>query len=352
MALGNAGGDIILTNNSMVKFTKRRTTTSCWERVITTGAVVGAVMLVASSVGVFQANNKDCSDFPLAVQKSENGNTKTSSTNDYSLALQESFGFFDDVDAQRWARLKKRFQHTRPNMNKSRGIQYKQHANHAEYFWMENYDPEFSCENELKLGKIADGGKWVCDPHRILAKKDESECLVYSVGSRGDFTFEEDVLKHVSNKCDIHTFDRDAYAFNKNFTDLGIKAGVNFHHTSLGPPTEKVPNGKRFKDIIPDLKHQGRTVDIMKIDCEGCEWDQFGEWFADWKEHNLTVRMLLIEVHQSRLPETPDFFAKMLELGYVIYHKEANTLNPKCFEYAFLLLDTAFQKKQEEKVSF
>ena len=36
----------------------------------------------------------------------------------------------------------------------------------------------------------------------------ESEpCLIYSVGSRGDFSFEEAVRKDVSKHCEVHTFD-------------------------------------------------------------------------------------------------------------------------------------------------
>lgn len=47
-----------------------------------------------------------------------------------------------------------------------------------------------------------------------------------------------------------------------------------------------------------EMPQGGTTVDIMKIDhCEGCEWEQFQDWFDDWKKMNLTVRILLLGVH-------------------------------------------------------
>ena len=83
-----------------------------------------------------------------------------------------------------------------------------------------------------------------------------------------------------------------------------------------------------------EMPQGGTTVDIMKIDhCEGCEWEQFHDWFDDWKEMNLTVRILLLLrciAKKSPLLQTPDFFAKMCcwEVGlFHFYHKEANTLN-------------------------
>lgn len=257
-----------------------------------------------------------------------------------SLASKESLGFFADISDEGWKLLKDRFQKSRPNEYRGSRKIYREHANHANYFWQENYDPEFTCLHESKFGGLGDGGKWICDPHRI----DKDNCLVYSVGSHGDFSFESSVLREVSEKCEIHTFDRDKHFNKKHFDVLAKEAGVEFHHVMIGEPTEKHPNGKRFREIFKDLKHEGKIIDVMKIDCEGCEWQQYKEWIEDFREAKVVVRQVLLELHHSPLPNVADFFHSMWDMGYVIFHKEANFLNPYCVEVAFVLLDKEFQK--------
>ena len=298
--------------------------------------VIKAVVLVVMGANLNQLfNASEESKLPFDLPVTANA--------DYSFATRESLGFFSDISNDAWKILKGRFQRSQPNtVAKARGYKkiYKEHANHPNYFWQENYDPEFTCPFEEKFGGLGDGGKWVCDHHRIS----KTDCLVYSIGSHGDFTFETDVFNKISKSCEIHTFDRDDHFNNKNFPELAKKAGVEFHHTMLGEPTKKYLNAKRFKKIIPDLKHEGRTIDLLKIDCEGCEWDQYLQWIEDFKETGVTVRQILIEVHDSPLPMVADFFTKMLEYGFVIFHKEANFLNANCVEFGFVLLDKEFQK--------
>ena len=86
----------------------------------------------------------------------------------------------------------------------------------------------------------------------------------YSIGSRGYFSYETGILNGISSKCEIHAFDRDDAAFGINSVELGKQAGVQFHHTSLGSATKEVPNGKRFREIGPNLKHEGKTIDVQR----------------------------------------------------------------------------------------
>jgi hypothetical protein len=67
-----------------------------------------------------------------------------------------------------------------------------------------------------------------------------------------------------------------------------------------------------------EMPQGGTTVDIMKIDhCEGCEWEQFQDWFDDWKKMNLTVRILLLGVHSQEVTSSSNtrLFCQNVLLG-------------------------------------
>ena len=122
-----------------------------------------------------------------------------SSPADYQLAFNESAGYFDDIRESDWNLIKARMDNT-PNC--ANGCEPLEPA----AWYQQNWEPAISCQHERRIGSWGDGGKWVCDPHRIL-KKSTKSCLVYSVGSNNDFGFEEKILTDISPDCVIHTFD-------------------------------------------------------------------------------------------------------------------------------------------------
>ena len=126
-------------------------------------------------------------------------------SNDFHIAKRESLGFFDDIPSRTWDRMKEKVKDMSPNFNtfylpfkEGRSWRAKLPGN----FYQNNYEPDFVCQHERRIGKLGDGGKWICDPHRISYQKD---CLVYSVGSNNDFSFEEAVLDKIGHHCEIHT---------------------------------------------------------------------------------------------------------------------------------------------------
>ena len=61
------------------------------------------------------------------------------------------------------------------------------------------------CPAKEKLGvvpRLGDNGKWTCGVQSLLQREG---CVVYSFGSNGDTSFEEDVLR--KTVCAVHTFD-------------------------------------------------------------------------------------------------------------------------------------------------
>eukprot|EP00438_Fugacium_kawagutii_P000012 Skav224856 [mRNA] locus=scaffold322:137844:138605:+ [translate_table: standard] len=216
------------------------------------------------------------------------------------------------------------------------GINRQNVRNDVRRWWYHNFDPNFNCDFARRLGRYGDGGKWVCDPHRLTLKALFGPgCLVYSVGSNGDISFETAVHRSISPLCEIHTFDLNPWSY---YTNSKMPDFMHFHNQQIGAN----PPAKSFPEIVNELQHSGRTIDIFKIDCEGCEWDMFQSWF----DAGVDIRMILIELHACRAPDkVHSFFSLLHSKGYAIYRKEPNTIGCRggcCQEYAFIKLHPDF----------
>ena len=48
-------------------------------------------------------------------------------------------------------------------------------------------------------------------------------------------------------------------------------------------------NMKTFKEMMLELKHKHKMVNLMKIDCEKYEYEQFRQWLQGWKYLGVVV---------------------------------------------------------------
>lgn len=194
------------------------------------------------------------------------------------------------------------------------------------------YDPfvmSVSCPAMEKVGNDVDGGKWTCGARNL----NQANCLVYSFGSRDDFSFEGGVLA-LSPTCEIHTFDPTLDKAPQNKPRV-----VHFHSVGVGAVDGAAShNGRNFSaksyaSILRMLGHDGRVADILKIDVEGYE---FGVMQSIVKEvpRTLWPRQVLMEIHVWRgTVERP--LAKLFELfklmecaGYRAFSREPNMNDP------------------------
>jgi hypothetical protein len=157
-------------------------------------------------------------------------------------------------------------------------------------YFVDNYYPLFTCPHQERVGGIGDGPKWVCDPLRLkhvsrqprrfgdgggvgeVALR-EDKCLIYSIGSNGDFSFEDALVNMLgAGTCEIHVFD-----MSRDYTrpNDATNKDIHFHHWGLSSSYSSV--GKNDKDTFMTLQeslqklgHVNRTIDIFKIDCETC----------------------------------------------------------------------------------
>jgi len=222
-------------------------------------------------------------------------------------------------------------------------------VNSAKAFYQQNYEPNFSCPFERRIGNLGDGGKWICDPHRTkhMATK-YNDCLIYSIGSQGDFSFEVALQKYLNNGslCEVHIFDWGNY-------ESKMPKGLNLHYHKWGlkgtNDTISGDEGQSFEprqyytlaEIVKQLGHERRrAIDIFKIDCEGCEWDTVQDWMGPSIP---IIHQIQVEVHKMPHQKILPFFDGLLNNGYVIFHKEANIeFSDNCIEFSFLKLDKAF----------
>jgi hypothetical protein len=89
------------------------------------------------------------------------------------------------------------------------------------------YAPDYNCPLlKERVGRIGDGGKWVCGM-RLLSEA--RRCLVYSLGSQGDTTFEDEFLSRTL--CEVHTFDPFLSADTQ--TAVENRPGLHFHPVGI-----------------------------------------------------------------------------------------------------------------------
>ena len=232
-----------------------------------------------------------------------------------SKSLIGSYGFLDIKDTD-WDL--KRAIHMRQSA-KQRGDHF---LSGRDYF-TNNWEPTTTCNFEERIGSQGDGGKWVCNPQGL-----KTRCNVISIGSDNDFSFEE-ALHALNPACEIHTFD--------HTIEPNAPAFVHFHPFGIGD----TQTGRllTMDGIIQMAGFTHKEIDIVKIDCEGCEIEVFPDMMGR------PIRQILMEVHgwgSVSQYDMDDLFETMGRNKYVIFHKEAN-LNTKgeCVEYGFVNMDFA-----------
>lgn len=299
------------------------------------------LVVVALSASTIFTNNDDTIHLSIAPPSFA---TEAITNPLFQLAYDQSNGFFNDIPEDEWKLLQKRHYRQFPNCGPDVQLHHdtgKDKNNHiAHRFYFNHFEPEFTCRHEARLGGLGDGPKWICDPHRISKQKD---CLVYSVGSAGNILFEKTMKEEVSQNCEIHTFDVMSGNRKKGSFAERLVNYSTFHGWGLSHRRQPHRNMKTLKDTIAELGHFNRTIDIFKIDCEGCEWTTFNSWFTA----GVDIRQILVETHFSPMPAIVDFFQHLHDLGYVIYHKESNYYGGgNLVEYAFVKVSTEFFLEQ------
>ncbi len=198
-----------------------------------------------------------------------------------------------------------------------------------------------SCPPRHPLVKIGgtideDGQKYICDG---LLKP---PCVVYSMGSNGDYSFEHEILN--TTMCLVFTFDC-------TYDGTSIHSRHRYEKLCLGKKVHR--DFRTWREVTATLGHT--RVDLLKVDIEGYEFDLFASFEMDIYTLPLQIS---VELHLFRdsgrnyvhhnVQQMSALFMHLAYLSYApffSYHNLYGKFIPDshfgcCSEYSFLRLKT------------
>ena len=206
--------------------------------------------------------------------------------------------------------------------------------------------PTYTCPVHRRYGGIPDGGKTMCDPKCTLTRP---SCLVYSFGVGEKCQFESQLWReHL--KCEVHLFDptpsvKERFYFGNICQLPADDARMHFHSLGFGGYRTSAFIEKQkvelspLSEIMRRLGHEGRVLDVLKLDVEGSEYDAFKYLFD--KSEMPAAHMLLLEAHittdTSAFLSFQALMTSLEKANFRLYHVERNPFWSSYFvELAFL----------------
>lgn len=92
------------------------------------------------------------------------------------------------------------------------------------------------------------------------------------------------------------------------------------------------------------LGHTGRRVDVLKVDCEGCEHGAFAAIWPLLERGEISVGQVLVELHGTDVAQLAAFFAADDAASFLVFSKERNHWGCdgfRCVEYSLVARETA-----------
>ncbi|CZS92019.1 hypothetical protein WAI453_000038 [Rhynchosporium graminicola] len=153
----------------------------------------------------------------------------------------------------------------------------------------------WNCPHEVeRIGRMGDGGKWVCGMSRY--EKDSRPCILYSFGVQNESSFEQEMLQRTN--CEIWGYDFSVEAFGPAITDE-YSSRTHFLKAGIGGSTdeEKTPPFYSIQDL---MKKNGHTyIDILKIDVEYAEFEAMTSLLSHTASlmQEFPIGQMLMEIH-------------------------------------------------------
>ncbi|PVH80514.1 hypothetical protein DL98DRAFT_491330 [Cadophora sp. DSE1049] len=126
----------------------------------------------------------------------------------------------------------------------------------------------WNCPYEVeRIGRMGDGGKWVCGMSRY--EKKSRPCVLYSFGVQNESSFEQEMLERTN--CEIWGYDFSVEAFGPAITNE-YASRTHFMKVGIAGTTNKemTPPFYTVQDLMEMNGHS--YIDILKIDVEFAEF--------------------------------------------------------------------------------
>ena len=174
------------------------------------------------------------------------------------------------------------------------------------------------CQQNLRLGKITDGGWNVCHDRKY---RPEAPCIVYSFGINNDWSFDESISKVYG--CDVFAF------------DPSIGKGTHKHSEkvwfyNVGIAGEDYVNSRNWdlrtlSSIVKMLNHTGKKIDILKMDVEKAEWQSLSNMLDSGVLKN--VRQLYLEFHNGMFVNRLMILKRLFDNNFRIFWTHRNPIS-------------------------
>lgn len=156
----------------------------------------------------------------------------------------------------------------------------------------------YTCPHDIqRVGRLGDGGKWVCGMSLYEARK-APETIIYSFGVNDESTFEAEMLARIPT-AQIYAYDFSVTKFGPQLP-ASYLSRAHFKQVGLGEKDQldREPQFFTLKSLMDENKHT--YMDILKIDIEGSEYAAF-DAFMDSLEiagtTTLPIGQVMIELH-------------------------------------------------------
>ena len=209
----------------------------------------------------------------------------------------------------------------------------------------------YTCPHDIqRVGRLGDGGKWVCGMSLFEARKAPGT-IIYSFGVNDESTFEAEMLERIPS-AHIYAYDYSVTKFGPQIPDAYLSR-AHFKQVGLGDKDE-LSRQPQFLTLKSLMDQNGHTyMDILKIDIEGSEYaafDAFMDSFDAAGASTLPIGQVMIELHLMEGSDI-DFerFSKWWErlesFGMRPTWLEVNLLgvtlgqgktDPRCVEYVWI----------------